>query len=363
VGHLPLGHGGEGGDVTTSTVATSSLLRANRLPRWAPWTAAAATVALALVLFAITPLAGNADFLVFAVLTATVVVTGLSWGVEGRRQAVNRLMTTVATLALALTLLPLGLTIGYTISRGLKRLNANFLTHSMAGVGPSSPGGGVYHAIIGTLEQVLLASVVAVPLGLLVAIYLTEYGRNAFGTAIRFLIDVMTGIPSIVAGLFVLAFWVLALKRGFSGSAAAMALGILELPIVVRSAEEMLLLVPSSLREASYALGVAKWKTITRIVLPTASSGIVTGVMLAIARVTGETAPVLLVAGNNFFINTDPFSGGQSSLPLFIFQGAKSSSTFDVERAWAASLTLIAIVAILFITARLVTRRGVLGGR
>ena len=348
--------------MTTSTLTASSL-RSDQLPRWAPWAAAAVTIALILGLFAVTPLAGNADFVVLAVLAATAVVTVLSWRVEGRRKAVNRLMTTVATLALALTLLPLGLTIGYTISRGLKRLNMNFLTHSMAGVGPSSPGGGVYHAIIGTLEQVLLASVVAVPLGLLVAIYVTEYGRNAFGTAIRFLIDVMTGIPSIVAGLFVLAFWVLALHRGFSGSAAAIALAILELPIVVRSTEEMLLLVPSSLREASYALGVARWKTIVRIVLPTASSGIVTGVMLAIARVTGETAPVLLVAGNNFFINTDPFSGNQSSLPLFIFQGAKSSSTFDVERAWAASLTLIAIVAVLFIVARLITRRGVLSGR
>jgi len=349
--------------VTTATMSTGSLLRSDQLPGWAPWTAAAATTVVSLGLFALTPLAGRADFVVFAVVASTVVVTALSWGVEGRRKAVNRLMTTVASGALALTLLPLGLTIGYTISRGLKRLNANFLTHSMAGVGPSSPGGGIYHAIIGTLEQVLLASVIAVPLGLLVAIYITEYGRNAFGTAIRFLIDVMTGIPSIVAGLFVLAFWVLALNRGFSGSAAAMALAILELPIIVRSAEEMLLLVPSELREASYALGVAKWKTIVRIVLPTASSGIVTGVMLAIARVTGETAPVLLVAGNNFFINTDPFSGGQASLPLFIFQGAKSSSTFDVERAWAASLALIAIVAILFIAARLITRRGVLSRR
>jgi len=349
--------------VTITASTTSVLLRSDQLPQWAPWTAAASTVAVSLGLFALTPLAGTADFLVFAVIAITVVVTSLSWGVEGRRKAVNRLMATLAALALALTLLPLGLTVGYTISRGLERLNAAFLTHSMAGVGPTSPGGGIYHAIVGTLEQVLLASLIAVPLGLLVAIYVTEYGRNAFGTAIRFLIDVMTGIPSIVAGLFVLAFWVLALHRGFSGSAAAMALAILELPIVVRSAEEMLLLVPSSLREASYALGVAKWKTIVRIVLPTASSGIVTGVMLAIARVTGETAPVLLVAGNNFFINTDPFSGGQSSLPLFIFQGAKSSSTFDVERAWAASLTLIAIVAILFIVARLVTRRGVLSGR
>jgi len=210
---------------------------------------------------------------------------------------------------------------------------------------------------------VLLASLIAVPLGLLVAIYVTEYGRNFFGTAIRFLIDVMTGIPSIVAGLFVLAFWVLALHKGFSGFAGALALSILELPIVVRSAEEMIRLVPASLREASYALGVAKWKTIVRIVLPTAATGITTGVMLAIARVTGETAPVLLVVGNNNFIHTDVFNGPQASLPLFVFQGAGSSSNFDIDRAWAAALTLILIVVVLYVAARLLTRRNSLARR
>jgi phosphate transport system permease protein len=283
--------------------------------------------------------------------------------VPWRRRAVDRFAAALVMLTLLLTLLPLVLTFGFTISRGLKRISGAFLTHSMAGVTPLSPGGGVYHAIVGTAEQVLLASAMAVPLGLLVAIYVTEYGRGAFGTAIRFLIDVMTGIPSIVAGLFVLAFWVLALGQGFSGFAAALALAILELPIVVRSAEEMLRLVPAALREASYALGVAKWRTIVRIVLPTAASGIVTGIMLAVARVTGETAPVLLVAGNNAFINTDPLHGGQASLPLFIFQGAKSSSNFDVDRAWAASLTLITIVAVLFIAARLLTGRSALTRR
>ena len=343
--------------------AVTSALSARRLPRWGAPAAALASTAAALALFAFTPLAGVADFVVFAAVVATVSVTVTTWLVEGRRKAVDRLATTVVSLALVLTLLPLGLTFGYTISRGLKRFSGGFLTHSMAGVTPLSAGGGIYHAIIGTLEQVLLASLMAVPLGLLVAIYVTEYARGAFGTAIRFLIDVMTGIPSIVAGLFVLAFWVLALGRGFSGFAAALALAILELPIVVRSAEEMLLLVPGALREASYALGIAKWRTVLRVVLPTAASGIVTGVMLAVARVTGETAPVLLVAGNNSFINTDPFHGGQASLPLFIFQGARSSSNFDVDRAWAASLTLIVIVAVLFIAARLLTGRGALARR
>jgi phosphate transport system permease protein len=323
----------------------------------------AATAGLSLLLFAVTPLAGTADFIVFTTALCIAVLTAETWIVEGRRRAIDRLFASGAIVALALTLLPLGFVLGYTIDRGLKRFTASFLTHSMAGVGPLSPAGGVYHAIIGTLEQVLLASAIAVPLGLLVAIYVTEYGRNALGTSIRFLIDVMTGIPSIVAGLFVLAFWVFALHRGFSGFAGALALSILELPIIVRSAEEMIRLVPAALREASYALGVPKWKTIVRIVLPTASTGITTGVMLAIARVTGETAPVLLVVGNNNFIHNNPFTGPQASLPLFVFQGAGSSSNFDVDRAWAAALTLILIVVVLYVAARLLTRRNALARR
>ena len=338
-------------------------LRQRSVPRLGLVGAAFAAVAVAVLLFAVTPMQGQADFVVFATLLVVVTLVGLTWVVEGRRRATDRLATSGALVALALTLLPLGFTLGYTAYRGAKRISGAFLTHSMAGVGPLSPQGGIYHAIIGTLEQVLLASAIAVPLGLLVAIYVTEYGRNALGTAIRFLIDVMTGIPSIVAGLFVLAFWVLALHRGFSGFAGSMALAILELPIVVRSAEEMLRLVPGSLREASYALGVPRWKTILYVVLPTARTGITTGVMLAVARVMGETAPVLLVVGNNNFIHTNPFSGPQASLPLFIFQNAGSSSDFDVDRAWAAALTLIAMVVVLYVAARLLTRRNALARR
>jgi phosphate transport system permease protein len=341
----------------------ASALTSRTLPRTVLIAVAAGAVAVAALLFAVTPLQGVADFLVVATILVIATVTTLTGVVQGRRRAIDRLATSGALLALVLTLLPLGFTLGYTAYRGAKRFTANFLTHSMAGVSPVSPGGGIYHAIIGTLEQVLLASLIAVPLGLLVAIYVTEYGRNVFGTAIRFLVDVMTGIPSIVAGLFVLAFWVLALHKGFSGLAGALALSILELPIVVRSAEEMIRLVPASLREASYALGVPKWKTIVRIVLPTAATGITTGVMLAIARVTGETAPVLLVVGNNNFIHTNALSGPQASLPLFVFQGAGSSSNFDVDRAWAAALTLILIVVVLYAAARLLTRRNSLARR
>ena len=331
--------------------------RRSSLPRWAVAGVVAAAVGVSLLLFAVTPLQGRADFVVVTLVLIVAGVWVASWAVEGRRRAKDRLATSAALVFLALAVLPLVFVVGFTVQRGLKRFSAAFLSHSMAGIGPLDTGGGAYHAILGTLEQVLLASLISIPLGLLVAVYVTEYAGGPLTTAVRFLIDVMTGIPSVVAGLFVLAFWVLALHEGFSGFAGALALAVLELPIVVRSAEEMIKLVPASLREASYALGVPRWKTIVRIVLPTAATGITTGIMLAIARVTGETAPVLLVVGNNDFINRNPFAGGQSSLPLFVFQGAGSSSQFDVDRAWAAALTLLVVVGVLYVAARVITRR------
>jgi phosphate transport system permease protein len=227
----------------------------------------------------------------------------------------------------------------------------------MRGVGPLENAGGAYHAIIGTLEQVLVASVISIPLGLLAAIYLVEYGRGRLAYWIRFFVDVMTGLPSIVAGLFIFAFWVLGLHQGFSGLAAGLALSILMLPIVVRASEEMLKLVPDDLREASWALGVPRWRTIVSVVLPAASAGLTTGIMLAIARVTGETAPLLLTAFGFDAVNKNPFKGPQSGLPLFVFAQAGSAFQVAVNRAWAGALTLIAIVLVLTVIARLLTRR------
>ncbi|TML39088.1 MAG: phosphate ABC transporter permease PstA, partial [Actinobacteria bacterium] len=254
-------------------------------------------------------------------------------------------------------LAPLVAVLAYTASRGLRDISFQFLTHSMRGVGPLDSNGGAYHAIIGTLEQVAIASLLAVPLGLLVAVYVVEYGRGPLRTAVRFLVDVMTGIPSIVAGLFIFAFWVLGLHRGFSGLAAGLALAVLMLPVVVRSSEEMLKLVPDSLREASYALGVPRWRTVLSVVLPTASAGITTGVMLAVARVTGETAPLLLTAFGFDAIRTSPLHGPQSGLPLFVFSQASSAFDVAVRRAWAGALTLIVVVMLLTVAARIVTGR------
>jgi phosphate transport system permease protein len=338
-------------------------IRQASLPAWAIGATTVGAVLLTLLLFATTGFQGDADFLVVAVTLTVLAIAAISWRVEGRRRAVDRIATNLALVALLLTLLPLGFVLGYVIRRGSAAFGWSFLTHDVGSTGPLQAGGGIEHAIIGTIEQVALASAFSVPLGIMVAIYITEYGSRRFGTAVRFLIDVMTGIPSIVAGLFVLAFWIFVLHQGFSGVAGAIALAIIELPIVVRTAEEMIRLVPSALREASYALGIPKWRTIMQVVLPTASTGITTGVMLAIARVIGETAPVLLVVGNNNFIHANPFKGEQGSIGVFIFQKATSPSNFDVQRAWAAALTLILIVVLLYTAARLLTRRNRLAGR
>ena len=324
---------------------------------------AAGTLLLGLLLFAVTPLQGRADYLVFCLLLFAVVQTGASFVLEGRRFAADRLLSLLVHLSLLAALLPLGAVLVYTVVKGLKRLDVSFLTHNLTGIGPLDTNGGEYHAIIGTLEQVLIAIVLAIPLGLLVAIYITEYGKGALASAIRFVVDVMTGIPSIVAGLFVFAFLVIGLHRGYSGLAAALSLTILMLPVVVRSSEEMIKLVPDELREASYALGIAKWKTILKVVLPTASAGITTGAMIAVARVTGETAPLLLTAFVTPGTNQSPLSGKQTAIPTFIFDQAGQGQDITYDRAWAAALTLIVIVVTLYVGARLLTRRNTLARR
>ncbi|NRQ39056.1 phosphate ABC transporter permease PstA [Nonomuraea sp. NN258] len=272
----------------------------------------------------------------------------------GRRMK-DRFVRVLVYLAFALAVVPLVSVLWLVISNGMARFDLEFLTHSMRNIGARDAGGGAYHAIIGTLEQILLASAISVPIGLFTAIYLVEYGNGGrLSRAISFFVDVMTGVPSIVAGLFVLAFWILFLGLPYSGFAGAMALSILMMPTVVRSAEEMLRLVPNDLREASYALGVAKWRTIVKVVLPTAFTGIVTGVMLAVARVAGETAPLLLTVFFTDSINNDPFNGPQMGLPLLVFDQAGRPSDTAIDRAWAGALTLILIVMLLNLVARLI---------
>jgi phosphate transport system permease protein len=341
-------------------------LAGQKLPWYALPVLAVLVLAGTLLLFALTGFAGAAGFVVTAALLYAVAQTALSFRVEGRRQAMDRLFTTVVHVAFVLAALPLLLITFYTVRRGIGVLSSDFLLSSMFRINPEGQGGGIYHAIVGTLMQALLATALAAPIGILAAVYLVEYGgRRPLARAISFFVDVMTGVPSIVAGLFVFAFWILALGFQKSGFAGSLALFILMLPIVIRSTEEMLKLVPMDLREASYALGVPKWRTIVRVVLPTALAGIITGVMLGVARIAGETAPLLLLVGINQKIEFNPFAGRsdqnpQASLPTYIYEqfGVASGNTAApaFERAWGAALVLIIVIGLLNLLARLIAR-------
>jgi phosphate transport system permease protein len=333
-------------------------LKGNQLPPYALPLVAVGAVGVALLLFFLTSIQGKIQTGLIALLLYTAGQTVASTLVEGRRRAVDRFVRTLIIGALLLALVPLVAILVQVIIKGAGRLDGGFIQHSMAGIGARDHGGGAYAAIIGTLEQIALASLISVPFGVLVSVYLVEYGRrNRLSRTISFFVDVLTGLPSIVAGLFIFAFWILLLHQHQTGFAGSLALVILMIPTVVRSTEEMLKLVPHELREASFALGVERWRTIMKIVIPTALPGIVTGVMLAISRVAGETAPLLLTVFGNDYINTNPFDGHQSALPIYIFSEATKPQAWATDRAWAAALTLIILIMLLNLIARLVSRR------
>jgi phosphate transport system permease protein len=282
----------------------------------------------------------------------------LSRRVEGSRKAKDRLVTAVISSSFVLAVVPLISLVVTVVANGWHRLDIELFSSDMRNV--LGPGGGIKHALIGTLLITAVAALMSVPIGVLTAIYLVEYGRGRLSKLVTFLVDVMTGIPSIVAGLFAVAlfsiFLGLGVRIGFGGSVA---LSVLMIPIVVRSTEEMLRLVPHELREASYALGVPKWRTVVKVVLPTSVAGIVTGITLAIARVVGETAPLLVIAGFTQSTNTNIFSGRMMTLPVFVFNSFTqpgSPRSEGIDRAWSAALALIAVVMLLNLAARLISR-------
>ncbi|MCW2510892.1 MAG: pstA, partial [Modestobacter sp.] len=263
----------------------------------------------------------------------------------------------VAT-AFIIALLPLVSLLFTVLVAGIPRFDIGFFSESMRNV--VGEGGGALHAIVGTLEITAMAALISVPVGLLTAVYLVEYGRGTLSKAITFFVDVMTGIPSIVAGLFAFALFALFFGPGIRlGIMGAVALAVLMTPVVVRSSEEVLKLVPNELREASYALGVPKWRTILKIVIPTAIGGLGTGITLAVARVIGETAPLLVTTGFVNGTNLDPFSGRMTTLPTFSFYQLTQPGfppEFGIDRAWTAALVLIILVMALNVVARLISR-------
>ncbi|MCP2637565.1 phosphate ABC transporter permease PstA [Microbacterium sp. HD4P20] len=342
----------------------SPRLTSGHLPPWVPWALLGASAAVGALLFAIISIAEGDPFNVagWAVVSAIlylVLITAISSLVEGRRKGVDRLVTGVVTAAFAVAMVPLVSVAVTVVVNGVAGITADFFSMSMRNV--VGEGGGALHAIVGTLLITLAAAVISIPIGLFTAIYLVEYGAGkSLARGITFLVDVMTGIPSIVAGLFAFALFALFFGPGIRmGIMGSIALAVLMIPVVVRSSEEMLRLVPNELREAAYALGVPKWLTIVKVVLPTSIAGITTGVMLSISRVIGETAPLLLTAGVTTSMNYNLFEGRMMTLPVFVYTQYMNAG-IPIEayhnRAWGAALVLIVIVMLLNLVARLVAK-------
>lgn len=318
---------------------------------------ALAAVALLFTLGALNPL----TVIIIGAIIYCAAIYLASRAVEGGRHATDRLVTGVVTTTFLLAMVPLVSVIWTILSKGLARFDAEFFTFSMRGVGAGEIGG-AYHAIIGTVITTGIATLISVPIGLFAAIYLVEYGNKGFlARGLTFFVDVMTGIPSIVAGLFAIGLFTFLLGDAAyqAGIVGSVALSVLMIPTVVRSSEEMLRLVPNELREASYALGVPKWLTISKIVLPTSIAGLATGITLAIARVMGETAPLLITMGAAKAVNFNPFDGSMSALPLFAYSSYASpgaNKQDSIDAAWTAALVLMAIVMVLNIVARLISK-------
>ncbi|PWJ51791.1 phosphate ABC transporter membrane protein 2, PhoT family [Quadrisphaera granulorum] len=341
----------------TTSGSGLGLGHSRHLPTWAPYGVLVLAAAFSAAVLA---LAGFnlAGFLVLTAITFMIVLVVASRAVEGPRKATDRFVTSLVVGSFLLALVPL-ISVAWTvISRGAARLDVEFFTFSMRGI--VGEGGGAAHALAGTLIITAITTLISVPIGILTAVYLVEYGRGSLARAITFLVDVMTGIPSIVAGLFALALFVLILgpsaRLGIMGSVA---LCVLMIPVVVRSTEEILRLVPHELREASYALGVPKWRTVVKVVLRTSVAGIATGVTLAIARVIGETAPLLVTVGFTAAINYNPFDGRMATLPTFSwFSYAAPSLPVEasIDRAWTAALVLVILVMAFNLLARVVSR-------
>ena len=277
--------------------------------------------------------------------------------ISARRKAINVVATVLFTASFLIALVPL-VWVLYTVGvRGFKAITSSgWWTSDLSGVLPEVFAGGVKHAIYGTLVQSGIAAVLSVPLGIMAAIYLVEYGRGRFAKVTTFMVDILAGVPSIVAALFIFALWIATFGFPQSALAVSLALVLLMLPIIVRNTEEMLKLVPDELREASYALGIPQWKTILRIVVPTALPGMISGVLLALARVMGETAPVLVLVGYSTNLNLDVSNGNMASLPLLIYTEFNNSEPAGRMRIWGGALTLILLVAVLYLAAALVSR-------
>ena len=310
------------------------------------------------LLVALTPMKGKLAyfalfFISYALLTA--VLKGLT---RGSAAAKDALVSSLVVVGAVVTVIPIGSILLTVLQKGLPGISFGLFTHDMALATPTDPlaNGGLLHAITGTLTLVALALIMSVPIGILTALYLTEI-KGRFTGPIRFLVQAMSGVPSIVAGLFILSAVLYPITKAYSGFMGALALTILMIPTIARTSEEVLNLIPNDLREAGTALGGTQWRTVAMIVLPAAKSGLITAIILGVARIAGETAPILLLTGGGDRVNPNAFSGPMGSLPYYIWKSFNAGSPEAITRAWAGLLVLVGIVLILFTSARFLGTR------
>ena len=307
-----------------------------------------------------TPMNGKLAYFSVFFITLTA-ANGISGFVRyGLASAKDGALKTLVGFGAVVTIIPIASILATVIKNGYKGIQLNLFSQDMSLATPTDPltNGGILHAISGTLILVAVALIMSVPLGILTALYLTEI-RGRFTRPIRFLVQAMSGVPSIVAGLFILSSVLYPITKAYSGFMGSLALTILMIPTVARTSEEVLNLIPNDLREAGTALGGTQWRTVAMIVLPAARSGLITAVILGVARIAGETAPLLLLTGGGDKINGNPFSGPMGSLPYYIWKSFNAGSPEAITRAWAGLLVLVVLVLFLFTSARYLSTRKV----
>jgi phosphate transport system permease protein len=319
---------------------------------------AAALVSFALV--AVTPMKGKLAYFVIFFFASVVIDFVLSYLQRGMSSAKDAIARGFVSVGMTLAVLPIFSILFEVVKRGYKGLGFGLFTNDMSLTSVNDPlgNGGLLHAITGTIIMVLIALIVAMPIGILTALYLTEI-RGKFAAPIKFLVQAMSGVPSIVAGLFILSAYVYPITGSLSGFAGSLALMILMIPTIARTSEEVLLLIPNDLREAGVALGGTQWRTVALVVVPAAKSGLVTALILGIARVAGETAPLVLLTGGGESVNVNPFSGPMGSLPIYIWKCFGQGTEESIARAWSGILVLLVIVLALFTMARFLSERKV----
>jgi phosphate transport system permease protein len=308
----------------------------------------------------VTPLKGRLAYFILFFISYAVATGALSYFKYGKMTAKDSALKVFIAAGALLTVLPIFSILATIIQKGYKGIKLNIFTNDMSLATPTDPlnNGGLLHAIIGTLILVSVALILSVPIGILTALYLTEI-KGKFTRPIRFLVQAMSGVPSIVAGLFILSAVIYPITKANSGFMGSLALTILMIPTVARTSEEVLSLIPQDLREAGTALGGTQWRTVAMIVIPAARSGLITAVILGVARIAGETAPLLLLTGGGDRINGNPFNDPMGSLPFYIWKSFNAGSEEAIARAWAGLLVLVLLVLILFTTARFLSTRKV----